>query len=197
MPPESSKPLNVRLEGKLKTWNNDKGFGFITPKDGGADIFIHISDYPRRDGAPRAGESLTFLVAINKDGKKKAISVQRPQSRTATQYRARNQPPARSSMGFRLVSVLIVAALGFGGYKYFDQKSQASQATTAAPNLVLTSEAPAASNLFRCDGRRHCSQMTSCTEAKFFQKNCPNTEMDGDGDGIPCESQWCTGSFSK
>ena len=45
--------------------------------------------------------------------------------------------------------------------------------------------------LFACDGRRHCSHMTSCAEAKFFLTNCPNTKMDGDHDGIPCEQQWC------
>ncbi|EPF21158.1 MAG: excalibur calcium-binding domain-containing protein [Microcystis aeruginosa Ma_MB_F_20061100_S19] len=44
---------------------------------------------------------------------------------------------------------------------------------------------------FRCDGRTHCSQMTSCAEATFFLRNCPNVKMDGDGDGVPCESQWC------
>ena len=44
---------------------------------------------------------------------------------------------------------------------------------------------------FRCDGRQHCSQMSSCEEAKFFIQNCPNTKMDGDNDGVPCESQWC------
>ena len=44
---------------------------------------------------------------------------------------------------------------------------------------------------FRCDGRTHCSQMTSCEEATFFLKNCPNTKMDGDNDGVPCEKQWC------
>lgn len=42
-----------------------------------------------------------------------------------------------------------------------------------------------------CDGRTYCSQMTSCTEATFFLKNCPDTKMDGDMDGIPCEDQWC------
>ena len=41
---------------------------------------------------------------------------------------------------------------------------------------------------FKCDGRQHCSQMTSRAEAEFFLKNCPNTKMDGDGDGIPCEN---------
>ena len=44
---------------------------------------------------------------------------------------------------------------------------------------------------YRCDGRRYCSQMTSCAESKFFLANCPGVKMDGDGDGTPCEEQWC------
>lgn len=43
----------------------------------------------------------------------------------------------------------------------------------------------------KCDGRIHCSQMTSCSEAKYFLSNCPGVKMDGDNDGIPCEDQWC------
>lgn len=44
---------------------------------------------------------------------------------------------------------------------------------------------------FKCDGRIYCSQMTSCEEANFFLRNCPNVKMDGNNDGIPCEKQWC------
>ena len=44
---------------------------------------------------------------------------------------------------------------------------------------------------FRCDGRTRCPQMTSCEEATFFLENCPGVEMDGEGDGVPCERQWC------
>ena len=44
---------------------------------------------------------------------------------------------------------------------------------------------------FKCDGRTHCSQMTSCAEAAYFVQHCPNTKMDGNGDGEPCEQQWC------
>jgi hypothetical protein len=43
---------------------------------------------------------------------------------------------------------------------------------------------------FYCDGRQYCSQMKSYDEAKFFLDNCPNTKMDGDNDGIPCERQF-------
>jgi hypothetical protein len=33
--------------------------------------------------------------------------------------------------------------------------------------------------------------MSSCEEAAFFVKHCPDTQMDGDGDGLPCEQEWC------
>lgn len=50
---------------------------------------------------------------------------------------------------------------------------------------------PSPSPQFRCDGRTRCTQMTSCAEATFFLRNCPNVKMDGDLDGVPCEDQWC------
>ncbi|WP_416376596.1 excalibur calcium-binding domain-containing protein [Marinobacter sp. LV10R520-4] len=47
------------------------------------------------------------------------------------------------------------------------------------------------SQQFSCDGRTYCSQMTSCSEATYFLRSCPNTKMDGNNDGVPCERQWC------
>ena len=44
---------------------------------------------------------------------------------------------------------------------------------------------------FKCQGKIYCSEMTSCEEATFYQRNYPGTKMDRDRDGIPCESQWC------
>lgn len=44
---------------------------------------------------------------------------------------------------------------------------------------------------FHCDGRTHCSEMTSCEEAMYFLRHCPGVKMDGNGDGVPCEQQWC------
>jgi hypothetical protein len=61
----------------------------------------------------------------------------------------------------------------------------------AAPQPLAPAVAAAPVASFRCDGRTHCSQMTSCAEAEFFLRNCPNTKMDGNNDGQPCERQWC------
>jgi len=62
---------------------------------------------------------------------------------------------------------------------------------TLTPSNTTKSENSGNNRQFRCDGRTHCSQMTSCEEATFFLKNCSGIKMDGDGDGVPCEKQWC------
>jgi endonuclease YncB( thermonuclease family) len=54
-----------------------------------------------------------------------------------------------------------------------------------------TLPSPSSTSAWRCDGRTRCSQMRSCEEATFFLKNCPGVQMDGDGNGVPCESQFC------
>lgn len=66
--------------------------------------------------------------------------------------------------------------------------SSPSGSAIQAPRAMPTQTTPA----YRCDNRKHCSQMTSCAEAKYFLANCPGVKMDGDHDGIPCEDQWCS-----
>jgi len=60
-----------------------------------------------------------------------------------------------------------------------------------SPSSSSNSDRSANKAQFKCDGRTHCSHMTSCEEATFFLKNCPGTKMDGNNDGVPCEKQWC------
>lgn len=189
--------MTPQITGTLKTWNQDKGFGFITPANGGQDIFVHVSEYPRAGGPPKVGESLLFEVTLNKEGKKKAVKVQRP-GQASTQARSR-QPPRQArqdkpSLMGRMFSVVLVLSLAGAGYSFLAPKlSQAPRESSALASVP----APVASSPYRCDGRRYCSQMTSCEEAKYVLRNCPDTEMDGDGDGVPCESQWCTSPFAK
>ena len=40
----------------------------------------------------------------------------------------------------------------------------------------------------RCGEKRFCKEMTDCSEARFFLTECGVRQLDGDGDGRPCES---------
>ena len=70
-----------------------------------------------------------------------------------------------------------------------EKKRRATAAATSTEKIAPA--APNVSSRFSCDGRRYCSQMTSCAEAKYFLASCPGVKMDGDKNGIPCEQQWC------
>lgn len=55
--------------GKVKWFNDQKGFGFIEPNDGGEDVFVHISAVEKAGMRTlREGQVLTFDV--QKDPKK-------------------------------------------------------------------------------------------------------------------------------
>lgn len=88
--------------------------------------------------------------------------------------------------------IIILLLIGFVAWNYYSKNSIASQHSLSVPNsvadqLAKTPNKQQKSN-FACDGRQHCSQMNSRAEAVFFINNCPNTKMDGDRDGIPCEN---------
>ena len=87
--------------------------------------------------------------------------------------------------------ILVLALVSFSTLIYF--KSNNVSASQEPYNLNSQNEKTKNDNSqkYQCDGRQHCSQMKSCEEAKYFIKNCPNTKMDGDNDGIPCERQFC------
>jgi CspA family cold shock protein len=61
--------------GKIKMFNDDKGFGFIKPDDGGVDVFFHVSALREGDEIS-IGKSVTFEIGADpKSGKTKATSV--------------------------------------------------------------------------------------------------------------------------
>ncbi len=58
----------MKEDGRLSKWNNDRGFGFITPANGKSDVFVHITAFPKDGYLPKIGERLVFDVETGKDG---------------------------------------------------------------------------------------------------------------------------------
>jgi cold shock CspA family protein len=175
--------------GVIKSWNADRGFGFIQPQDGGPDIFFHISSLPRGGAQPTVGEQVSYDLGRGKGGRIQAVNVWRRGEEHTPRPRRERRRHTRSRWGSGVVVALILGAVGLNAWQ---KREQAIQAPLPL-NTSSPVEAPTSTSVFRCDGRTHCSQMTSCEEAKFFIQNCPNTAMDGDNDGVPCERQWCGG----
>ena len=119
-------------------------------------------------------------------------------------YRGARRESSRSvssRLGTLVFGALLIAAAVFG-YRAFitsragivDTLHGNGAGNRAVPAITPAAAAPAPSSTYHCDGREHCSQMNSCAEATWFVRHCPNTKMDGDNDGIPCEQGLC--SFS-
>ncbi len=89
----------------------------------------------------------------------------------------------------KIILIIIVLLGWYGNYNYRQDNLVAAATGSSIENDDLA-ESSINSN-YTCDGRTYCSQMTSCEEATFFINNCPDTKMDGNNDGVPCESQWC------
>ncbi|MHA3891022.1 cold shock domain-containing protein [Acinetobacter sp. GXMZU3951] len=245
------------LEGKIKHYNSERGFGFIVVDESSDDIFFHIKDFPSWHIKPNTGETLKFRI-VEEQGKFKAADIVRLElkpddsdllaqvsSTEKTVVLPKQSTKAKTTRWkfLTLFSLLIIAVLGFYSYEKVqdyraakqlkaeqlmqEQKKivqQQREALGRLPEQILSAQgrqnlstvghavnsqavepvleikahaAYAASpqntesvSQYKCDSRTHCSQMRSYDEAVFFLKNCPSTEMDGDGDGIPCERQF-------
>ncbi len=68
---------SMRSEGRLKTWNDERGFGFIEPTHGGQEIFVHAKAFRGVRGRPQVGHYVSFEIERNPEGKKRATNVER------------------------------------------------------------------------------------------------------------------------
>ncbi|KDC54654.1 MULTISPECIES: cold shock domain-containing protein [Pseudoalteromonas] len=194
-------------KGLLKTWKTDKGFGFIKSDTLEHDTFIHISALKHMSRKPKVGDTIYFEVATQPDGKTKAINCRiEGVAELKAPYQKHNQQPHRmaksnfaSSFLGKVASISIIAVLGFvavNKYNHYKTNEQFNNHTPVITNADLATfdekypkvVIPKNTQNFTCDGRQYCTEMRSREEAVFFINNCPNTKMDGDGDGKPCEN---------
>jgi uncharacterized membrane protein YsdA (DUF1294 family)/cold shock CspA family protein len=99
----------MRFTGTLKSWNDDRGFGFIDPTHGGEELFVHIKAFPSGTGRPSVGQQITFEVELGPNGKKRAHSVQYP-VRSRSRAPARGESPAPWTVA-RLLAIPAFVAL--------------------------------------------------------------------------------------
>jgi len=61
--------------GTVKFYNDQKGFGFIAPEDGGSDVFVHATALERAGlSGLREGQKVSFDTEIDRRSGKTAVS---------------------------------------------------------------------------------------------------------------------------
>jgi len=59
----------MRTKGKIVSWNEDKGYGFISPLTGGKQVFLHITALGNRGRIPEIGQVVTYNISADKQGR--------------------------------------------------------------------------------------------------------------------------------
>ncbi|MEP6882459.1 MAG: excalibur calcium-binding domain-containing protein [Dokdonella sp.] len=180
----------------MTQWNDDRGFGFVLPAQGTDELFIHISAFPKGSGRPELHDLISFEIGTDQQGRKRALQARRPGEQAI-----RLKPQRNDRSPFFALSAIAIALIALASFYFTDKRHVRINAIEVESPRIPSNqvESPTTQSSpelqdqsFQCDGRIYCSQMTSCSEARYFISHCPGTSMDGDNDGEPCESQWCS-----
>lgn len=154
------------LEGKIKTYNEERGFGFIEIAGESKDLFFHIKDFPNKNVPPKVGESLKFLK-VQDAGKFKAdhivrldISYQKTLSKIVSQHndlqieravpyrQPKNSVLSKLITGIGLIIIVILAVLVYGKYQnYKIQKQQQLEHLMQEQKRLVSEQRAALGNL--------------------------------------------------
>ena len=110
------KPGPVRLTGELTTWNDERGFGFVAPAVGDADVFVHISAFAEGSPRPVVGDDVGYVLEFSPDGKPRASSAELTRAGPAvvgrdTQRRKGRLTPSRHTGWLSYIAVVGFVAI--------------------------------------------------------------------------------------
>ena len=108
----------MRFDGTIKSWNDERGFGFIQPTEGGPDVFVHIKAFNAFPGRPQVNQRVSFQVRPGPEGKRRAVDVEViGVKRTARATIRRNRTAAQRGKASLLLIPLFSVVLLMGCLK--------------------------------------------------------------------------------
>ncbi|OYY95826.1 MAG: hypothetical protein B7Y41_00625 [Hydrogenophilales bacterium 28-61-23] len=172
----------MRYQGRISNWKDDKGYGFVVQNGASEPVFAHIKSFSNRQRRPVGDEIVSYEIATEANGRKRAENIEFVSTSSTEAWKTKGGT-------FPMKKLIVLILIGIAGWQVYGKYQNRNTDNSNLPETKDENITTPAN--FSCDGRTHCSQMTSCEEATFFLKNCPGVEMDGNHDGEPCEQQWC------
>ncbi|MFN2455589.1 MAG: DUF1294 domain-containing protein [Pyrinomonadaceae bacterium] len=107
----------MRHKGRIAKWNDERGFGFISPSEGGNSVFVHISSFSLSNRRPSVNEVVSYTLAPDSHGRLQANDVRftvSPRGAPLVRHipRSRIAVPIAFAMSF-LVALAVLAAVGW------------------------------------------------------------------------------------
>lgn len=107
----------MRCQGKIAKWNDERGFGFISPAKGGSSVFVHISSFSRRDHRPSVNDGVSYTLALDSHGRPQANDVRfMVGSRGASPMRRIPRSGVAVPIAFAISFLVVLAALAAVGW---------------------------------------------------------------------------------
>jgi uncharacterized membrane protein YsdA (DUF1294 family)/cold shock CspA family protein len=111
--------------GKLITWKDDRGFGFIQPTDGGQDVFLHISEIRDATRRPQENDIIYYRRIVDSDGKIRACNAfivgarKKSAAFSEASTMGNAQPPKAIESAFPIGEVILISFLPLLGAAHF------------------------------------------------------------------------------
>ncbi len=94
-------------KGKIETWNDDKGFGFIRPNNKSDRVFIHIKAFSVRNIRPEEGDVVVYSIAKDDQGRFRAVNAKFADDKKPQRSNRRASLPAN------IFALLFFGAVGY------------------------------------------------------------------------------------
>jgi uncharacterized membrane protein YsdA (DUF1294 family)/cold shock CspA family protein len=102
----------MQIKGKIVSWNDDKGFGFVEPCLGGRKIFLHVKALSNRSLRPKIGQLVTYRESTDARGRPCAADALLAGERVSIKSNRKTHRATQSSGGHFALSVAAIFLVG-------------------------------------------------------------------------------------